>query len=187
MVEWASKNDCHQHLYPQFESQLSPAFPGEFIRASPEHGLGSFQIITSALSLRACEVLCVPTKSRVSISYILLALPKAKTTDLKAIHCWNSSSQCRTPGLGSLMQGLNECLILGWGVEISEIVIIPALWLFFIALPGYADFDYISSLLVLPVLSWFFLYVFSCRSLLLVFGVLIKSCSVNICYFACPW
>ena len=52
---------CHQCLCPQGELQLPPASPG----SAPGSDPSSFQMTTSALGSRTCEILCEPFKSGV--------------------------------------------------------------------------------------------------------------------------
>ena len=65
----SSSNFCHQHVCPQGELQLSPASPGVSPRSANGSDPGSFQITASALGLRSCEILCVPYKNRIFVSY----------------------------------------------------------------------------------------------------------------------
>ena len=76
MVEAASKNDCHQCLYPQDELHLPVASLGDSPRLAGRSGPGSYQMTAFALGPRACEILCVPFKSEVSIFPSPVGLPK---------------------------------------------------------------------------------------------------------------
>ena len=66
VVEQALQNGFHQHLCPQGKLQLSPSSPGG-----------------SALDPRACEILCAPFKSGVSVSHSPLALLKVSPTGVQ--------------------------------------------------------------------------------------------------------
>lgn len=63
-------------------------------------GPGSFQINTSALSLRMCEIFCASFKSRGSVSHSSLNFPKPAPLAFKAKHS-GAHSQSRSPGLGA--------------------------------------------------------------------------------------
>ena len=76
MVEQAPQNDCCQCLCPQSELQFPPTSPGGSLRSAGGSDPGSFQITAIALHLGACEILCAPLKSGLSISHSPLALLK---------------------------------------------------------------------------------------------------------------
>ena len=73
VVEQDPQNSCCQCLHPQGESQLPPAFLGDSLRSASGSDPGVFQITASILELGACEVLHMPFKSGVSVSYSPLA------------------------------------------------------------------------------------------------------------------
>ena len=50
------------------------------------------------LGLQVYEILCVPFKNEVSVSYHFLALPWVHPAGLKARHSGGSSPKCRSPG-----------------------------------------------------------------------------------------
>ena len=72
--------------------------------------LGSFQITPSVLGLRACEILLLLFKSRVSVSYSPLALSYASPTGLQSQMLWGLIFWCNT-GLGSPVWGLDPSLL----------------------------------------------------------------------------
>ena len=76
VADKAPQNDCHQCLHPQGELQLPPASPADSPGSAGGSEPGSFQITSSALGPRACEILCAPFKSGVPISHSPLAIPK---------------------------------------------------------------------------------------------------------------
>ena len=90
------QNGCCQHLYPQGELQLPPTSPRSVSRSDP----GSFQVIASALDLGACEILCVPFKSEVSISHNPLALPKISPCGLQSQMFWGHVFPAQVPWSG---------------------------------------------------------------------------------------
>ena len=87
-VEWAPQNACHHCLLPQDESQLHSASPEGSPRSASVSDPASFQTTASALGLRACEILCVPFKSGVSVPYSHLALPNVKPTGFQSQVFW---------------------------------------------------------------------------------------------------
>ena len=103
---------------------------------------GSFQTAASALGPRACEILCEPFESGVSVSHSHLALQKVSALAFKAKHPEDLSSWHRTPGLESLTWGSDPSLL----GRTSEIAII---FLFISHLPKDEDLDYIMSQLLL--------------------------------------
>ena len=103
----------------------------------------------------------MPFKSEVSLSRCPVRLLKLSPAGLKAKCSGNSSSRCRTPSLESPMWGSelsllceNLCIVI-----ILQLVGCP---------PRGVEFDYISSLPLLPISLRFLLYVFSCRRSFLV-------------------
>ena len=142
------------------KSQLSPASLGCFPRSASGSNPGSFQITASALGLGVCEILHMPFKSRVSVSYNLIALHGCKPPlAFKASHSGGSSSQCRTPWAGVL----TPCFL----GRTSAVLIILS---FVNRLPRSVGLDYTLSLPLLPIQVWFLHYIFSCgKSFLLVF------------------
>ena len=77
-------NGCCQHLFPHCESQLLPPSPGGSASLTSGSDPGSFHITASALGARACEILCAPFKSGVSVSHSPLAFPKLIPTGLQS-------------------------------------------------------------------------------------------------------
>ena len=65
------------------ESQLPPASLGGSPRSASGFHPSSFQITASALGLGMCEILHVPFKTRVSVSYSPLAVLYASPTGLE--------------------------------------------------------------------------------------------------------
>ena len=72
VLERAPQNGCRPCLGLQFP----PASLEHFPVSAGGSATGSFQMTTSALSPRVCEILCAPFKSGVSISHSPLAPPK---------------------------------------------------------------------------------------------------------------
>ena len=66
VIEGAARNGCHQCLYPQGELQhpFYQASPRRVGRSDP----GSYQIAIFTLDHGACNILCMPFKTEVSIS-----------------------------------------------------------------------------------------------------------------------
>ena len=100
---------------------------------------------------RACETLCEPFKSGISISHCFLGLPKVSLTGLQSQMSLRSYSLCRTLGLQNLC-----------GVQIiyplqrsSPVVLI----LSFVGHPIRGmSLDYTATLRFLPVSLWSLLY-----------------------------
>ena len=105
-IEWDSKNGCCQHLCPQGEFPLPAASIGGSSRSASGSDPDTFQNPASAMGLRACEILCIPFKSRVFVSCSLLALPNINPAGFQSqmLFSWN-------PGLASLMWGLDPLLL----------------------------------------------------------------------------
>ena len=113
---------CHHHLCPQGESQLLPSSLGGPLRSASGCDAGFFQITASALGVRKCEILFLPFKSRVSISYTLLAFPKASPTGLLSHTFWGlifpvqdpreSGAQCGAQTPCSLERTLTIVIVL---------------------------------------------------------------------------
>ena len=113
---------------------------------------GSFQITDPALGLRACVILHVPLKSRVSGSPLSKSHWSSKPDILGAC----------LPGAGPLGLGI----LIPFGRTSAIVIILP----FVGHLPRGVGLDQTASLLPLPMPLWFLLYIFSCRkSFLLVF------------------
>ena len=111
MVEPAPQNGCNQCLCPQGELQLPPASPGDSPGSACGSDPGSFQMTASALGLGACEILCVPFKSGVSVSHSLLALPEVSPSGLKRKVFWELVFLEQDPQLGSPVWGLDPSLL----------------------------------------------------------------------------
>ena len=88
VIEWGPPNGSHQCLCPQGELQLLSDSLGDCPRLAGRSDPGSFQITASALGHRACETLCVPFKSWVSISYSPVGLPKVNPTGFQSQMLW---------------------------------------------------------------------------------------------------
>lgn len=155
MIEAAPQNGRDQYLYFQGEFQLPPTSPGGSPRSAGMSDPGSFQIIVSALGPRACEILCAPFKSTVSIMHSTVSLSKVSLLAYKAKH----SGAC-LPGAGPPDWGV-QCRT--WtphnlGRTVTIIIILP----FVGHPPGGKGLVYTVIL--------FLLYFFSCIiSFLLVF------------------
>ena len=66
------------------EAQLLLASLRGSLRSVSGSEPGTFQTTAYVLELRACEFLCVPFKTGVSISYNLLALPNISSTGFQS-------------------------------------------------------------------------------------------------------
>lgn len=121
---------------------------------------GSFQITAYILGLRMCEIFMFPLRVE-SISHCPLVLQKARSLTFKAWHSGVSSS-C----VGLWIRGAQcrswICYSLGGPLQLFILMFVGHS-------PGGLGLDYSMSLL-LPISSWFLLYIFTCRgSFLLVF------------------
>lgn len=151
----ASRNHCPQCLCPQGELQLPLASLGDSSRPASRPDPGSYQIIALALGLRLYENLCVSFKSEVLKLLSLLGLPKCHwPSKQNALGAHLPSTRC-LPGLGSLTWDLDFSLL--WDHFCNRIIL-----QFVGHLPRIMGLDYITSVPLL-LLSWFLLYVFSCR------------------------
>ena len=70
--------------HPQGEFQLPPACPVDSPRPVDGYEPGSFQVTVLALGLRIWDILCMPSKSGVSISHSPLGLLKVSPTGLQS-------------------------------------------------------------------------------------------------------
>ena len=68
-VEWIPQNGCVQCSFPTWESQLPSASPGSSPRSASGSEPGFFQMTACALGFTMCEILCVPLRSGLSVSY----------------------------------------------------------------------------------------------------------------------
>ena len=122
---------------------------------------GTYQITVSSLGPAACEILCVPFKSEVSISPSPLGLQKERPAGLQSQCSGGSSSQCKTPRLGSLMWGLGLSLL--WEnlciCNYSPICGSPTWGM---------GLDYIATPPTPTIFLLFLLFIFSCRRSFLV-------------------
>ena len=101
----SSPNGCHYCLCPPGELQLSLASLGNSPKSADRSDQRFFQITDSALGSRACEILCVPFRSGVSVSSSPLGLPKVSLTDLQIQMFWGlvfpgQYSQAGEPDMG---------------------------------------------------------------------------------------
>ena len=74
---------------------------------------GSYQITASALGSKACEILCAPFKSGISISYSLLALLNVSPTDLQSQMFWGLVFLVQDSWAGEPDMGLRPLTPLG--------------------------------------------------------------------------
>ena len=146
----------------QRESQLPPATLEGSPRLVSWSDPGSFQMTAFVLGLGVCEILHVPFKNEVFVSFSsLIHKPhQPSKPDVLGLSSW-----CRTPRLGSLMWG-SDPYFLG---RTSAIVTLP----FVSFLPGGMDLDYhyiSTSLYLLLNNLWFLHYILHFeKSLLLAF------------------
>ena len=80
-----------------------PASLGGSSRWASGSDSGSCQIIASALGLRACKILCMHLRAKFLFPTVLCLSQMQTPLAFKASHSEGSSSQYRTPDLGSLM------------------------------------------------------------------------------------
>ena len=142
------------------QKPMLPVLPEDSPRSAGRSDSGSFQIIPSALGTRICEILHVSFKSRVSISHSPLRLPKQAPLPFKAKCSGSLSSWHRTHRLASLKWSSDPSIL---GENLCNCSPSP-----FHGSPTRMVLDYIISPPVLPVSSWFLLYVFSCQRSFLV-------------------
>ena len=90
------------------ESQLPPASPGGSLRSASESDSGSFQTTASALGLGAWEILCVPFKCGVFVSYRPLALPNISPTGFQSQMFWRLVFLMQDPWVGDPNVGLGH-------------------------------------------------------------------------------
>ena len=83
---------------------MCPQFPPASLEGSPKLASGSdscsFQIIAFVLGPRVCEILCVPFKSGVFISYSPLVHLKESTAGLQSQKFWGLVFLVRKPNVG---------------------------------------------------------------------------------------
>ena len=88
MVEWAHQSSCHQHLCPQGESQRLPASLIGSTESASGSDTGACQTSASLLELGPCELLPVPFKSVVFVSYNPLSLLNGILTGFQSQTFW---------------------------------------------------------------------------------------------------
>ena len=87
-VEQTPNNGCLQNLHPQGKPQLPPASPWDSPRSAGESDQDSIWTTASALGLGVCAILCLPSKSRVSVSYSPTALLNTSPTGFQSQVFW---------------------------------------------------------------------------------------------------
>ena len=99
------------------------------LEGSPRSASGSdpdfFQTTASVLGLRAYEILHVPFKSGVSVSYSPSALPKMSPTGFQSQMFWGLISLMQDPQVGCPIWGSDPCSL----GRISMVVIFLHLWI----------------------------------------------------------
>ena len=88
MVEQTLQNGCHQCLFPQRKSHWPPASLRGSLRSASVSDPSFYQIIASALGLKACEILHVLFNIKVSVSYSLPAPLYESPTGLQSKMFW---------------------------------------------------------------------------------------------------
>ena len=138
-----------------------------------------FQIIASTLGPGACNVLCMPCKSGVSISHSTLALWKVSPTGLQS-QMLGGSFQCEIGGLGSPRWGL-DLLLLGVNLlNCNYLLVCGSPWMYGVLIVPWFYPSY-------PFHYWFFFIYLVVENLSAHFPVyLINSVSVNNCNFGVP-
>ena len=179
MEEQTSKNGCCKSLCPQGSPSGPPASPGGSPRLASGFDIGFFQITASQSCISEWVRFCVrPLRVESFFSTALWLSCMQALLAFKARYSGGSSTWCRSPGLGSLMWGLNS-LLLGEDLCICDYPLIcgsPA--------HGCGSCLYWVSTtpthpIVVPSLYLQLQKIFS--AVLLV--VLIGSCSLNSCTF----
>lgn len=141
-------------VYAPGWTPLPSASPGGSLKSVGETDLGFFQITASALSPGVSEILCEPSfwLESLFLTALWLSWKKVPLT-LKA---GGSFSQCKNPGLRSLMCSLNHLLL---KKNLHSCNFSPYLW--------FVPHRYIYLLLIS---LWFLFYICGCRrSVMLVF------------------
>ena len=142
--------------------------------------IGSFQITAFVQELGACEILCVPFKSRV-FPTVLWHFPMHALLAFNGRCFGVSCSQVRTHGLGSSVWVLDHLFL----IENSAVVIIFP-FMSDIYLPRVCVYQHMSiiSLCLSHCVSFFICIVVETSASFQV--VLIGNCSVNTCHFCVP-
>ena len=134
------------------------------LRGSPRSANGSdlvsFQITFSAKGLRACENLCAPFKTIISVSYYPIALLYINPTGFQSQTFWRLLSPCRTQHWGALGEAG-----IPWTLGRTSAIILPSMD----HLPQGVGLDYIASLPLLPISFWFLFFLTFRKYFLLVF------------------
>ena len=150
---------------------LPLASPGDSPTSAGRSDPGSFQLTVPALGPRACEILCTPFQSGVSLFHT--SLWKVSPSGLECQTFWGLFFPSRP---GSLMWGSDPSL-LGenhCSCNYSPICGSPT--------QGYGPWLYTPTPFLIPVSLCFLLYVFSCW----VPVFFINSSSLNCCSFGVP-
>ena len=146
VVEQAAANCCRHHLCSQKESQLPPASLGSSPRlasgSDPASCLSNYCLCAGSQCVRFCEY---PLIVKSCFLQPPLALLYKSLVGLQSRCFGDSSSQCRTPGLGSLMWGSD--LRFSWRRTSAFVIIL----LFVGCLPRGVGLDYTVSLPLLPI------------------------------------
>ena len=95
---------------------------GDSSRSASKSDLGSFQINTSALSLRVCEIFCASFESTGSVSHSSLSFPKASPFGLQSQTFWELIFPEQKPWAGEPNGRL--WLLTPWG-EPLQLIILP--------------------------------------------------------------
>ena len=83
-------------LWPQREPQLPPASPGDPPRPAGRSGPGSYGVTAFALGPGACDTLCVPSESGVSVSPSPVQFLRSSPAGLRSQMLWGLLPWCRT-------------------------------------------------------------------------------------------
>lgn len=156
VVEQAPQNGCYQNLCPQV-TQLPPLSLGDSPRSAGGSDPGSFQITASALAPWVCEICVHPLRKETFISYSPLSVLNVSPTGLQRVkRPGDSSSRCRTSGMGAPVWCLGHSLLEGNLCSCHHL----HLW---VTCSG-MGIDYSVSHLSPPlhILLWF-LYNFNCK------------------------
>ena len=112
-VEVAPQHGCCQCLCPEGEPQPPLASLGDSPRPAGRSDPCSYQIVAFALGPGACEILCAPCKSEVSIFLSPLELPKLSPTGLPSHMLWEFVFPEKDPWAGDPNVGLRTLMPVG--------------------------------------------------------------------------
>ena len=101
VVEGAPKSGCHQYQCPWVSCSHPLALLGDLSTLAYRSGSASYEITAFTLGPSACETVCPPFTSEMSISTSPLGLLKLSPAGLQTRMLGGPCSWYRTPGQGS--------------------------------------------------------------------------------------